>query len=210
MTRAETQQQLATAITALIEPRTTSTRVRIGWDHNRHAIWKDHDVRLPPLLTALEQAMRPGSAQQDNGKSVPGSRPPLVTDALSLHHEIVRATHWFATIHSIDGDEHIATAAARLRHLAGIACVMPEDDLGALTKACTRWVAMAEMITGETTPPFRPDAPCPACDRRHGLRIYVADKQGYCTHCRVVWGPDEIGILGGHVSNWTNQRIGAA
>ncbi len=206
MTRAEHLQHLAGAITALIEPRDVTERVRTGWDHNRHAIYTDHTVTLPPLLTALQEAMTPGSAEPDGGRSVPGSRPPLVTDALSLHHHIARGVYEYTWRESLA--THGGTVG-QLRQIAAVACGMPDDELAALTATVTSWVRMAELVTGETQPPFRPDAECPRCERRHGLRVYVAEREAYCVHCREVWTPETIGILGAHVARWNASRMSA-
>jgi hypothetical protein len=209
VTRAENLQHLATAITALVEPRTSIERVRTGYDRNRHAVYTNHTVTLPPLLTALSRALQPGTNGGDRGRTVPGSRPPLDTDALSLLHDIHRGVWIYVDRYIAENSRRTGSTEHRLRQLAAFAIALTDDELQELTAALRRWVATAELVTREVDPPFRPDAPCPACDRRHGLRIYVTERDAYCAHCRTTWDADTIGILGSHVSRWTEERISA-
>lgn len=200
-------QQLHRDLDALVNPRRTIERVRTGWDHNRHAVYTDHTVNHPPLLDALAAALVPGSAEQDGARKVPGSRPPLSIDALDRWDVISRETYVLGMRHEVLA----ATAKARIRELAAVATYLPSDALDDLVIRAHSWVTWCEAIAGHTEPLFRPDAPCLACDRRHGLRVNVTDQRAYCAHCRATWSHEDgnIGVLGAHVANWTNQRIGA-
>lgn len=206
--RALQLQQLHQHLDSLVNPRRTVERVRTGWDHNRHAIWTEHTVNHPPLLEALAQAMQPGSANSDGGRSVPGSRPPLSTDALDRAHAISRAVYSLAHMHDVLTTRG-TSVQDRIRALAGIALVLDAESLEELCAYARAWVHWCETVTGETEPLYHPDAPCPACDRRHGLRVAVSEQRAYCAHCRQTWTPETIGILGSHVGRWTKERIGA-
>lgn len=201
-------QQLHRDLDALVNPRRTTERVRTGWDKSRHAVYTDHAVNHPPLLDALAAALVPGSAEQDGGRQVPGSRPPLSIDALDRWDVISREVVTLALRYDVEMQPPLDS---KIRMLAAVATYLPPEGLAELCDCARSWVTWCETITGHTDPLFRPDAPCLACDRRHGLRVNVTDQRAYCAHCRATWSHEEgnIGVLGAHVGTWTKQKIGA-
>lgn len=204
--RALLLEQLHAAVDALTMPRRTVEHVRTGWTSSRHPVTTQHAVVHPPLLDALAAAAMPagGGGDEQGPRSVPGSRPPVDLDAVSLLHEIQREVWaWRQTL--------VVAAAPLAALIQGFGARGREIDAETLTElsgAARRWVVWAEQGAHERAPLYRPDAPCLVCDRRHGLRVSVEEKRAWCVHCQEWWDEDSIGVLGAHVDRWTRERIG--
>jgi hypothetical protein len=203
--RALLLEQLRAAVDALTRDRRTVEHVRVGWTDSRHPITKQHAVVHAPLLDALAEAARPGTGGDEPGpRSVPGSRPPVDLDAVSLLHEIQReAWVWRQTLQLAAGP-----LAGLVQGFGDAARIVDAETLAQLASTVRRWVVWAEQGAHERAPLYRPDAPCPVCDRRHGLRVSVEQKRAWCVHCQEWWDETSIGVLGAHVDRWTRERIG--
>lgn len=73
-----------------------------------------------------------------------------------------------------------------------------------------RWWAQARIVSGWDSPAWRPDATCPACNKRGGLRIRLSAKVGVCVECRETWDPATIGLLAEHIraESFSTARAG--
>ena len=96
-----------------------------------------------------------------------------------------------------------ATTPDNLRRLADHARWLDDDDLGALVADARSWVAWARTVTGWDTPPWRPDAPCPTCEQRGGLRVRLSSRTAVCVDCGGSWDTDGIEALGTFVRLWS-------
>jgi hypothetical protein len=201
--RALLLEQLHAAVDALTNSRRTFTPITY-WDANRHRRTRQHEVNHLPLLEALLEAAYPGSTGERGGRSVPGSRPPLRLDAIDRYVQVQQEAKLWRRRLQIDAAGLVATVKGFGVHASQI----DAEALTELTGAARCWVVWAETATGERAPLFAPDAPCPVCERRHGLRVNVAEQRAYCRHCTSWWDESSIGVLGAHVARWTERQIG--
>lgn len=191
--------QLHAAVDALTRPRRTVEHVQ-GWTAARNRTTVQHAVVHPPLLTALAAAAYP--AQRGGGaRSVPGSRPPVNLDAVDRLQQIEREIWKWRQTAEIDAAGSMAT----LKGLAGHASRLDAEALACLAGDARRWVVWAETTTGERQRPWSPDAPCPVCDQRHGLRVALLEQRAYCRLCEASWDDMTIGLLAAHVAR-TSER----
>lgn len=194
--------ELSEAIDTLTREHTTTEHVPY-WDPQRHRKYREHLVTHPPLLRALLGAIVPSmTGDEPGGRQVPGSRPPLRIEAIDLYERIKAG----ATDLVPPGEATHTSLTERIRSLSTRAAHLEAHRLSEAVAAVQGWVTQAEVITGARKPLFRPDAPCPVCDRRHGLRVDVDNKRGYCKWCASDWTEETIGVLGAHVARWTEAH----
>jgi len=195
--------QLHAAVDALTRDRRTVEHVT-GWTKSRNRTTRQHAVVHPPLLAALAAAAHPARRGGESGaRQVPGSRPPVNLDAVDRLREIEREIwKWRQTA-------QIAAAApdAALRMLDGQAALLDADALAQLAADARRWQVWAETTTGERQRPWSPDAPCPVCDQRHGLRVALLEQRAYCRHCEAWWDDSTLGLLAAHVARTSEARV---
>ncbi|HEV7625402.1 MAG TPA: hypothetical protein VGO89_02785 [Streptomyces sp.] len=195
--------QLADAVDALTRDRRTVEHVQ-GWTASRHRKTFQHAVVHAPLLTTLLEAAVPAQGDDEGGRSVPGPRPPVDLNAVDALHQIQReAWAWRQTL-----ELDVVGLTPTIQGLGEVAPRIDAETLVQLVGDARRWVLWAEIGSHERPPLFRPDAPCPVCDRRHGLRVLAAEQRAWCVHCQEWWDEGSIGVLGAHVARWTNERIG--
>jgi len=134
---------------------------------------------------------------EDQGGHVhrtPGSAPPARLDAINLELTI---TAWAADKVWLCKLPVRESTDANLRALVG--AKVDSDTTAALLADLNRWVYAARIIAGWQRPPWRPDAPCPACDKR-GLRVRLDLALATCVECGEAWDKNTIGILASHVA----------
>lgn len=199
---------VADCVDALTNPMEVRERYDI-WDRNRNlkTYWWKH--RMPSLLRQLQRAAIPGEVyvEETGGgiRRMPASCPPARLDAINLGLAI---TAWAAN--TVWFDCHIPTrddTAANLRALVG--AQVDSDTSQATLTQLRRYVYQARTVAGWERPPWRPDAPCPACDK-HGLRVRLDKGIAACTECGEGWDQNTIGILAAHVSAATAAKLDSA
>lgn len=187
---------IADAVDALTNPMHVRERYEI-WDGNRNKKTRWWDQRLPSLLDQLDTAAIPGEVYaEDQGGQVrraPASCPPARLEAINLSLSI---TAWAAdTVWRCKLDVRESTTA-NLRALVG--AKLTSDTTAEILAELQRWIYQARVIAGWQRPPWRPDAPCPACEQR-GLRVRLDLSTAACVECRESWDRTTIGLLAEHV-----------
>ncbi len=192
---------------------------RWTWDANRNKKpLPDHVVVLPGLLGQLADIVYPGSPP-DNGsgptaRPVPGSRPPLRTDAMSalfaIHCAVAR---WHMSYCLTTRD----TLESSVRQLLGRVAQEDSDTQAALLTEMRSWQRQAEIICGWRQPDPQLQVPCPVegCGERR-LRVNLTDRSARCEACGARWGEQEdewtgsIGVLAGHIAAYQKLSKKAA
>lgn len=189
---------IADAVDALTNPMHVRETYQVWHGNNRKT--KLHIHVMPSLLDQLANAKVPGEVYvEDAGgvRRIPRSVPPARLDAIDLGLAI---TAWAAdtawrTVGVVRED-----TAANLRAIVG--AKLTGDQTAEILRDLRRWVHAARVVAGWERPPWRPDAPCPVCDRR-GLRVRLDLKTATCVECREAWDPSTIGLLAEHVRKTT-------
>ena len=152
------------------------------------------------LLDQLSDAVEPSTSAVEGGQRGYGSTPSARLDAIDRLLAIdAGAARWAVRLGLPLG----ATTPDTLRGLLNHARWLDDDDLAALVADVRSWVAWARTVTGWDTPPWRPDAPCPACEDRGGLRVRLASRTAVCVTCGASWDADGIEALGVFVRLWS-------
>jgi hypothetical protein len=89
------------------------------------------------------------------------------------------------------------TTAGNIRALVG--ATTDSDTAKAILDQLRRWYGLAATVAGWERPPWRPDAPCPLCAHRGGLRVRLDRSTATCVECGEAWTPLTIGLLAEHV-----------
>lgn len=188
------------AVDALTNPMHVRERYEV-WDGNRNRKTRWWEHRMPSLLDQLAAAAVPGEVyvEETGGhiRRTPRSCPPARLDAINLELAITAwaaDTAWRVT-RTVRDD-----TAANLRAIVG--AKLTSDQEADILDQLRRWVYQARVIAGWQRPPWRPDAPCPACDQR-GLRVRLDLSTAACVECGETWDPATIGVLAEHV-----RRVG--
>lgn len=168
------------------------------WDDNRNKKVRYHDHTAPSLLDQLHMARIPGLMYvEDDGsrvRSTPRSVPPARLEAINAYLAIeAGAATWVREV----GLSLRDTPASNVRALVGAQAA--SDTMTMILSDLRRWYGWAATLSGWERAPWRPDAPCPLCSTRGGLRIHLARRTATCTACGEVWTQDTIGILGAHI-----------
>lgn len=171
----------------------------------------NHTVRAPALLTQLEH-LEPSSvgdtATPGGFKSQPAARLESLDTLVRIDLE---ASRWVTDM----GESDTGTTADVVRRLGGL---LPSTVHCGSSKAqrdehrkiicCTRhmveadirsWWTQARVIAGWDTAPWRPDATCPNCAKRGGLRVRLSAHSGVCIECGETWTPESIDELAFHI-----------
>jgi hypothetical protein len=178
---------------------------------NDHAETIDTDTRQrrrvvthhASLLDQLSDAVEPSATAAEGTRSGYTSAPSARLDAIDRLLAIdAGAAMWLVRCRLPLG----ATTPDNLRRLTDHARWLTDDDLGALIADVRSWVAWARTVTGWDTPPWRPDAPCPACEHRGGLRVRLSSRTAVCVDCGASWDTDGVEALGNFVRVWSTSH----
>lgn len=176
-----------------------------------------HRTKVPPLLVQLERADASGNGSARSGGGFE-SRPAAPLDAVDALVWIdVEAARWVRRLGEDDPGETLAC----LRMLGALAaaverCHRVHAKFDKTTQAwcCVwhsieadtrRWWLHARIVTGWDSPAWRPDATCPCCGKRGGLRVRLEERAGLCIECRESWGPSDYQVLADHVRTETME-----
>lgn len=197
---------IADAVDLLTNPMRIRERYEI-WDGNRNKKIRWWEHRMPSLIDQLARAAIPGEVYlEDSGghiRRMPASCPPARLDAINLELAI---TSWAA---DICWRNHIPIrdkTAANLRAIVG--APLTSDAAAEILNRLRRYLHQARIIAGWQRPPWRPDAPCPACDQK-GLRVRLDLSTATCIRCGETWDHTTIGVLAEHVRTTTLDKTGA-
>lgn len=174
------------------------------WDHNRHRRFREHRTVQPGLLTQLAALIGEMTTSVDGTTTRPimASRPPANVDALSCHTVITMAAARWCWSLKLDLRD---TPEGNIRALVGAVTLLDEDTTRTLADEMRDWRNTASVLTGWSTPPYRPQVPCPVpdCAQVGKLRINLSRHTGICLACRATWDIDTIGILADYVRGVT-------
>ena len=192
-------QRVAADVDALVEPSThvQPYTVQVG----KETVTRSHRIRFPSLLNQMRDQSHDGTAPpDDDGGSFDtfGSKPPVNLQAIDR----LRAIH--DGVKNWRGKQKLEKLETELRHLVSDSTSLVDDELEALARDVGRWVTWARIVTGWTTPPFRPNADCPHCEHRD-LHVHLSDANAFCGHCGSTWDRDTIGLLAAHITGQADQ-----
>lgn len=178
------------------------------WTKNRNRNIRHHTAWHPPLIVQLQQAAQPTHQTDDikagrHGKPAPAA--PANLDALDRLQAIQAGiAHWRATLSLPPRD------GLDLHGLVGAAAATDPHTRTQLAADIDRWKLWCLTLAGWRTPPWRPHAPCPQCERmpgdKTGLRVRLDRSTACCLSCGAAWGPDAVGILADHVRGWKDNH----
>lgn len=201
--------QITDVADALTEPHMNREPIAY-WDHNRNRKIRHHRVVLPGLLAQVYQAVIPSSSSGDGpAGGVPGSRPPLAVEALSIHDEICMAVLRWCT--SLDLQPRVS-AESNIRALVGAAGQLDDDTVAALLTELRQWRRWCAVFTGWERL-YRPaGVPCPIveCGQVNTLRINLTASTAVCRACLATWsaeGEADAGAIG-VLADWVRTRTG--
>jgi hypothetical protein len=159
---------------------------------------EDWATEQPSLLDQLADAVHHVRNGEDAGGSGPQSKPTAQIDALDTLQRIsAQAYEWAQR----------STLAATVQAAYALTPSMPACQQWNPKHGCChrhilehqigQWWTWARLTTGWDRPALRPDATCPACGKRGGLRVRLDDDQRYamCGDCATTWRDHEIGRL---------------
>ena len=164
---------------------------------------RTYRVRHLPLLDQLAQVIEPSGGVGADGRRVPASAPPARIDALDRYLAIANSVAVrlaYAGVRLEAGDLKV-----NMGRLVGISWSGPEWRL--LDTDSARWLTWCRVLTGWDSPPFTPNAKCPACGMRGSLRVRLADRRACCVNptCDAVWS--ELETLAAYVRLSTSGQL---
>lgn len=194
---------IADAAEALTDPH-QHAEPRWEWDTNRHRKpLPPHITTMPGLIQQLRDMAEPGATGDDNGaQSVPGSRPPVSLDAVSL---IAAISYGSARLLLDMQADPRGTPEGNIRALVGWAGRLDHDAQHDLRRDLRGWQHQAEAIAGWRDAAVELIAPCPAqgdsgvCGARGSLLAQVDETGARCTTCGTRWDETTIKGLFEHV-----------
>lgn len=192
--------EIASLASELTDRRPHTERIH-EWDHNRNRKTRTYSTVQDGLLQQLADAVIPSIAGEQ-GRSVPKSRPPLLTEALSRKIEIGYSVNGW--IHTTQLENRVTTEA-NIRALVGHAPQLENQLQRHLWTDLRRWRSWAAVLTGWDLPPLTPYVPCPklGCGTTGSLRVIPDRKTGYCNSCGTVWDDSDgsIGVLAEYIKS---------
>jgi hypothetical protein len=191
--RDEAIQRIADDVTELVEARRHDEPYYEWVNRNRKLrVWPSQQPSLLDQLRALadEPLVQPGEGA---GRSVPKSRAPGGEDALDRLMAIEAGSAWWASVR-LRRDLR-ETVEENLRLLVGASTRMEDPELRDLAADIRRFHGWAATLTGWQTPPFRPRASCPLCERSGSLRVLLDKKRATCMGCGEVWSDEDGSIF---------------
>lgn len=204
----QTRPLLADLVRELTEPHSHSESFSYATDQTTYA--GRHVTNHPSLLAQLAAATQMLGNADDGIRLGYGSRPSARLDAIDTLSRIDgEARSWFtATVSSTEAAVRLAASFVPSVHSCGHACrdQTPECDRTCchrheLDWQVRRWYTWSRLVTGWDRPAWRPDASCPACGKRGGLRVRIDEDQqnAMCTECHATWTEDNIDRLAFHI-----------
>lgn len=169
------------------------------WDENRNRkIDRWHEHTIPSLLRQLHLARVPGMmyVEDSGGRAAhtPRSVPPARIEAINA----MLAIDAGAAMLLVEvGAKPRNDTASNIRSLVG--AQVDSDTSTAILSRLRAWYGLAATVAGWERPPWRPDAPCPLCSHRGGLRVRLDRETAACVECGESWTPATIGLLAEHV-----------
>lgn len=183
------------------------------WDHKKKAArkrWRVHRTVQPPLLAQLKAranaAYRAEAPEESGagGHGVAGSRPAADLAAIAALVLIEQSlSRWLARMGS--DVRPSGNLAQDMRALVGALPNRSAHTQRAVADSFTRWVALAETVTGWRTPAWKPDVRCPHCadlpGEDRGLRIQLDMRTARCLSCKRTWDPVTIRLLARQITD---------
>jgi hypothetical protein len=193
---------IADAVDALTNPNQVRELIYEGVGQRRRLV-REWRTTAPPLITQLAASTQPGIAYIEDtgghGHTTPRSIPPARLDAINAILRIEAGTALWCH----RGRLHLRdNLAANLRGLVGLP--WNSDQAIELLQDLRRWYGLAATLTGWERPPWRPDAPCPMCDIRGGLRVRLDRRTAVCVDCGATWNEATISLLAEYVRRLTD------
>src|SRR2546425_12058 len=148
------------------------------WTAARHRRMCAHRTEQASLLDQMRAQVAHGSTDGAvAGAASPDGRPPLALEVLDRLMAVeAAAARWVVDWLGLPGRD---SPEANLRAMLGAAGALDGPDLRAMAADVGRWRNWAEILTGWRTPPWRPQAPCPLCERT-ALVIRLDSKTALC------------------------------
>jgi hypothetical protein len=172
----------------LVQPILTSTVYQVDDSYC------EHSVMHPPLLDQLLATIRVATAESQGSRATPGSQSPLRIDAFDAYNSIAKeAKTVLKEVFKVTPNSDVKVNVTRFLDLP----ISKE-----LAQLIYQWHATASVITDWQTPPFRPNAPCPVCNKVGTLRIKLAMQSAVCVGCQSLWNAATIGLLADHIREW--------
>lgn len=198
---------IADAVDALTNPINVRELIYKRQDNGYRKLTREWVHTAPSLLNQLAAAVIPGESYlEDTGDKVRGKRPfpppPARIEAINAGLIIEAGAAMWVTRLGLRLREN---AERNLRAMVG--APMDSDTAADILRDLRRWYGMAATVSGWERAPWRPDAPCPACEVKK-LRVHLARKTATCVNCGESWTPDTIGILGDYVSGLRHTHRG--
>jgi hypothetical protein len=159
-------------------------------------------VRHLPLLDQLAEVIEPSGGVGADGRRIPASAPPARIDALDRYMAINNAV----AVRLVDaGVRLVPDLKVNMRRLVGVSWSVYE--LRSLDQDAARWLTWCRVLTGWDSPPFKPNAKCPACGMRGTLRVRLDRRTACCVEpgCDAVWDSDTIDLLADHIRATNGQ-----
>jgi hypothetical protein len=161
-------------------------------------------VRHLPLLDQLAEAIEPSGGIGADGRRIPASAPPARIDALDRYMAINSSV---AVRLAASGVRLVPDLKVNMRRLVGVSWTVYE--LRSLDRDTVRWLTWCRVLTGWESPPFIPNAKCPACGMRGTLRVRL-DRRTACwvePGCDAVWTSSMIDALADHIRAVNEQIV---
>lgn len=175
-------------------------RLAHGWRETQTLPSGKRTIQHPPLLTELAQAAhwsRASDDENDGGgaRGVFRSRPPMVEAPWLLLDELESAIMRRARKMGLRPrrSPH-AQLGAILAASAGLESSMQES----LALEVQGWRIRAETALKYREAPRTLEAPCPLCQVKHVLRVYIGEygpERAACHACGEAWEHDALGVL---------------
>ena len=163
---------------------------------------RTYAVRHLPLLDQLAEVIEPSAGIGADGRRIPASAPPARIDALDRYMAI---TYGVAVRLSGSGVRLASDLKVNMRRLVGVS--WDTYELRSLDRDAARWLTWCRVLTGWDSPPFTPNAKCPACGMRGTLRVRLDRRTACCVEpsCDAVWDTSTIDALGDHIRATNGQ-----
>lgn len=151
-----------------------------------------HLTMVPPLIDQLDDTTDVGSKGDVGGSNGYTSRPAASLECIdTLMFIDDEAARWVRKL----GEDDPGDTKACIRRVHALHASQDAKTRADIERAIRRWWSQARITSGWDSPAWRPDNTCPVCEVRRSLRIKLADQMAYCTDCRSLWSPEEIGLL---------------